>query len=628
MSEIPSTIQTLAQTSSHSSLFQHTSVTSTPHGVETGSRRLPEASDYARRDMLVQAHGAWKDRIEQVTRIINGEWFRVWPDLTREPLAPTVANTIEMAISHFSAIGGAIVPSIRVPVAHAQSGPEGARGASKRERRLRELENKSNISLLLGRWFGDYNGAGACAAFVWADFNLPEEDRDPYIERVDIRHFYPVVDAQGNVLEALVARRVHGYETIRRYPELAKHINIDEADLEEWFWFDPDRIRHMIVDISPQGRKSGAGLTLQDEENKLGVVPIVELTASTFDGERRGSHDQTIHIMRVQHHLMALTIESTEEEVYPAIAYYDAEGVENFGPGAMIRYRSPDAKVERLQSKSHFDVKDLIGRLEEQARMQSVFPRQLTGDPGASIASARAIGAAQGALDARLAMAHKQFEWFMAKISSLLLRFDETYCDGKKTIYGDPHDRKHPEPFLPSRDIAGAYEVTRSYGLGAGSDPTNRETRLQMHLAARLIARDTARQELDFLEGDELGEEKKIAKESMIDAVSGGLIAAAATPEGTRDALIYFRLLNDPDLTMEEVLIKFGEEKEKLMAEQAQGQVGPGANSGGQSPLEVGAGAESLARGGIPGNAEGLPAGAALPSLPDIMQPGAPQQVL
>lgn len=625
MSEVPSTIQTLAQTSSHSSLFQQKSITSTPHGVETGSRKMPEASDYSRRDLLVQAHQAWKDRIENITRIINGEWFRVWPDLTREPLAPTVANTIEMAITHFSAIGGAIVPSIKVPVAHAQSGPEGARGASKRERRLRELEGKSNISLLLSRWFGDYNGAGAAAAFVWADFDKEPEDRDPYVERVDIRHFYPVVDAQGEVIEALIARRVHGYETIRRYPELESVVNIDEADLEEWFWFEPDRIRHIIVDISPKGRQNGAGLVLTDEPNDLGIVPVVELAAPSFDGERRGSHDQTIHIMRVQHHLMALTIESTEEEVYPAVGYYDAEGVENFGPGAMIRYRSPDSRVERIQSKSHFDVKDLIGRLEEQARMQSVFPRQLTGDPGASIASARAIGAAQGALDARLALAHKQFEWFLEKVSSLLLRFDEVYCDGKKTIYGDPHDRKHPEPFVPSRDIAGAYEVTRSYGLGAGSDPTNRETRLQMHLASRLIARDTARQELDFLDGDELGEEKKIAKEAMIDAVNAGLVAAAQTPEGTSDALLYFRLLNDPDLTMEEVLIRFGEEKEKLIAEQAQGQVGPG---GGQSPLEVGAGAESLARGGIPGNAEGLPAGAALPALPDIMQPGAPQQVL
>jgi len=618
---IPSTLETLAQTSPHSSLFQAQSVNQA-HTRSDGGTKLVDASDYARRDLLVQAHDAWKSRIQAVTRIVNGEWFRVWPDLTREPMAPTVANTIEMSITHFAAIGGAIIPSIKVPVAHAEGGPEGARGAAKRERRLRELEEKSNISFLLSRWFGDFNGAGAAAAFVWADFSKDPQDRHPYVERFDPRHYYPVTDSRGNVIECLVARRVHGYEMIRKYPELAQHVNIDDADLEEWFWFEPDRIRHMVVDISPTGRKMGAGLTLVDEPNDLGTVPVIEVVAPTFDGERRGAHDQTIHIMRVQHHLMALTIEKTEEEVYTPIGYYDAEGVENFGAGAVIRYRSPDAKVDRFQPQSNFDVKDLIARLEEQARMQSVFPRQLTGDPGASIASARAIGAAQGALDARLALAHKQFEWFLGEVSSLMLRFDEVYCDGNKTIYGDPHDRKKPEAFKPSRDIAGAYEVNRSYGLGAGSDPTNRETRLQMHLAARLISRSRSREELDFLE-DPLEEEKAIAKEAMIDAVSNGLIAASAQGD-TSGALLYFKLLNDPNLTMEEVLIKFQEEQEKQAQMAAEGQV----QQGGQSPLDVAAGAESLARGGIPGNAEGLPAGAALPSLPDIMSPGAPQQVL
>lgn len=620
-SAIPSTLQTLVQTTSHTSLFQAKDPVQTAYATE-GTTKLVDASDYQRRDLLIQAHQEWKRRIDNVTRIVNGEWFRVWPDLTREPLAPTVANTIEMSITHFAAIGGAIIPSIKVPVAHAEGGPEGARGAAKRERRLRELEQQSNVSMLLSKWFADYNGAGAAAAFVWTDFTKPASERNPYIERVDPRHYYPVTDGMGNVIECLIARRVHGYETMRKYPELESVVNIDDADLEEWYWFEPHRIRHMIVDISPSGRKIKNGYVLVDEPNDLGIVPIIELVSPSFDGERRGSHDQTIHIMRVQHHLMALTIEHTEQEVYTPIGYYDTEGVETFGPGATMRYRSPDARVDRFQPQSHFDVKDLIGRLEEQARMQSVFPRQLTGDPGASIASARAIGAAQGALDARLALAHKQFEWFMGKVSSLLLRFDETYCDGDKTIYGDPHDRKKPEKFRPSRDIAGAYEVTRSYGLGAGSDPTNRETRLQMHLSSGLISRSRSREELDFLE-DPLDEEKSIAKEMMMDAVSQGLIAASAQGD-VEGALLYFRLLNDPNLTMEEVLIKFGEERQKMAEAQAQQ-----AQGGGQSPLDVAAGAESLARGGIPGNAEGLPAGAALPALPDILAaPDTPRQVL
>lgn len=625
MSTMPGTLATLASVTPHSSLFQHSDVDKS-YETSGGAMRLAEAGLWARRDILIQAHQSWKDRVANITSIVNGDWYRVWPDLTREPSAPTVANTIEMGISHFASIGGSIIPSIRIPVPHKEAGPEGSRGAAKRERRLREIEAHSNISNLLSMWFGDYAGSGAVAGFVWADFSKPAEERNPVIHRLDPRHYYPVNDENGNVIECLVARKVNGYELVRRFPQIKDVIPIDEADIEEWFWFDAERVRHIIADVSPTGRKLSRGLVLVDEENELGVVPVVELKRPSFDGERRGMHDQTVHILRVQHHLMSLTVEKTEEEVYPGIAYYDVEGAETFGPGAVMRYRSEGARFDRFTSQSSFDVKDLIARLEDQARQQSVYPQQLAGEPGASIASGRAIGAAQGALNARLAVAHKQFEWFLEKLSGLVLRFDETYCDGKKTIYGDSHDRSKPETFLPSRDIAGSYEVTRSYGLGAGSDPTNRETRLQMHLAAGLISRSRSREELDFLE-DPLDEEKQISKEQMIDAINQGMLAAASQGD-TQSALLYFKLLNDPDLTMEEVLIKLFEEQEKAAQAAAAGAAGAGAPpGGGGNPLDALVGAESMASGGGP-NAAGQRPGASLPALKGILGEGAPKKVL
>ena len=617
-----STLETLAQVSPDSTPFQKGAVDQAYSGFEV---KLADSMDWARRDLLIEAHAAWKDRVTQITRIINGDWYRVWPDLTREPLAPTVANTIELGVSHFAAIGGSMVPSIRVPVPHMESGPEGSRGAAKRERRLREIESASNIHKLLALWFGDYAGTGAAAAFVWADFTLPPEERTPLIHRLDPRHYYPVVNPQGEVVECLVARKIHTYELERITPEIKSKLDTNSI-VEEWYWFEKDRLRHMLIDVSPKGRAENRGWVLTDEPNLLGVVPIVEISRPTFDGERRGMHDQTIHIMRVQHHLMALTIERTEEEVYPAVAGYDVEGLESFGPGATMTYRSQDGRIDRFQPQSHFDVKDLIQRLENQARFQSVYPQQLTGEPGASIASGRAIAASQGALDARLAQAHRDFEWFLTQVDDRVLRMDEKYCYGSKTIYGDAHDRRKPETFNPERDIAGAYEVSRSYGLGAGSDPTNRETRLQLHLSSGLISQKRAREELDFLEGDEMSEEKQVQKEQMIMAVSQGIIAATAQGD-INSALIYFDLLNNPDYTMEEVLVEFHKQQQEAAQAAAQASQGPGGAAGGD-PLAAVSAAESLSRGGIPGNAEGLPSGAALPSLPAIMGEGAPAQVI
>jgi hypothetical protein len=221
--------------------MQHKSVdqATNPAG---GATKLPDASDFMRRDILIQAYSSWKDRVQRVTDIVNGNWTVVWPDLTREATAPTVANTIEMSISHWGAIGGSIIPSVKVPVSHTETGPEGSRGAAKRERRIRETERRSNISRLLGLWFEDYSGAGANAAMVWADFSLPSDERHPVIMRIDPRHYYPIVDAGGRVLECLIARKVHAYETVRLYPHLAEYFNVDNADLEELFWFEPDLI--------------------------------------------------------------------------------------------------------------------------------------------------------------------------------------------------------------------------------------------------------------------------------------------------------------------------------------------------------------------------------------------------
>ncbi len=133
---------------------------------------------------------------------------------------------------------------------------------------------------------------------------------------------------------------------------------------------------------------------------------------------------------------------------------------QDFGPGAIIRLRSPEGKIERLGPSNHFDVKDLIRNLAEDARAGATYPQQLMGEPGASIVSARGIGASQGALDARLALAHRQFEVLYSKISGFLLAVDETYCNAQKLIIGDGSDNADAESWLPERDIAGAWRST------------------------------------------------------------------------------------------------------------------------------------------------------------------------
>ena len=600
-----------------------TGPTDTTRGPDLGSL-------FARRDFLIGAYKDWKDRIHRITLIANGYWYEVWPDLTREPSAPSVANTIELALDHFGAIMGTVVPSVKVPVPHEEAGPQGERGASKRERRIRELRESSNYAALLGNAGQDYAGTGAAALGVWVNFEEPDPaKRNPYYLRFDPRHYYPVTDSRGNITEFLVARKRNLYDIAREYPDAASLSKKQDVEVEEWFWYTNEDFLHCVVDVpsSDPSKKERNYVVLSYADNELGLVPVVEIHRPTFDGERRGEYDQTIHIMRMEHMLMMLTVERTAQEVFPAIAGIDVDGLEKFGPGATMEYLSPEGKIDVFNPQHFFDVKDLIARLDESARVAAKYPQQLSGEPGASIASSRAIQASMGALDSALAQAHRQFEWGLAKLDSLALMLDEKYCDGQKTIYGDARDRKNPETFLPSRDIAGHYEVVVSYGIGAGSDAANREMRITMAHGDHLISRKRAREELDWLEDPE-EEETQVAKEALLDAVLQGFVAKSAQGD-SRLAMEFFALLNDADLTLEEKFKRLIEKEQAIQEQAMKAQQGPqpaiGAGPPGGLPgggAQAAINAEGMARGGVPGQA----ASVKLPPLAGILG-GGPNQV-
>lgn len=567
----------------------------------------------ARRDWLINKHQGEKERIKTITNVVNGEWYVEWPDLSQTKEGPSIANIIEMGVNHWAAVGGAILPSIRVPVNVSEDRSGARRGARKRERRIRELLHSSNAADIMGMLWGDYAGAGSAILGAWANFSEPDPaKRNPYLVRYDPRHTYVLRDDQHNITEMLVARKISQQELrLRLGDDAGVFVNSKEADVEEQYWYTQTHFKHIIVDSSTEGRKKNRNVVLVNEENKLGFVPAWEAVRPTFDGVRRGIFDQTLHLLRTMHRLMLMTIFSTEEHAFPAIGVYDVANPNDFGPGAIIQMRSAESKIERIGPSAHFDVKDTIARLGEDSRAQSAFPQQLTGDPGASIVSARGINASMGQIDARLAVAHRQFEMQFGKVCGFLLAIDEVYCDGEKTIMGDFSDDAPAEKFTPSRDINGAWICKATYGLGAGSDPANTEVRLSMHVANQAISRQTYREQLPFLE-DPDGEAVNILREQFQDAIIMGVIAQSQQGDLT-SAVEAWKLMNADDSNVDEILAKIAE----MVAPAAPEGGAPGPGGG----LEAAAQGESLARGGVPGNAEqGPPAQSmGLPPLGSLM---------
>ena len=222
--------------------------------ANSGSRNLSPAQGFwDRRNQLIETHSEWKARVKEVTSIVNGEWHMLWQNLTATAEAPSVANIIEMGIHHWSAIGGAVIPSVRVPVPVNKDLKGGERAARKRERRVHELWTGSNINELMAQWWGDYAGAGAAYCGVWSDFSKDPKNRDPYLQRLDPRYCYPIKDTKGNIIELLVAKRVSTDVILKQYPVARGILDPKITEVEEWFWFYPDKYIHMIADASRKG---------------------------------------------------------------------------------------------------------------------------------------------------------------------------------------------------------------------------------------------------------------------------------------------------------------------------------------------------------------------------------------
>ncbi len=212
-----------------------------------------------RRDYLFHLHSASKQRVNIITKVVAGEWYTVWPNLTQTPEAPTVANIIEMGINHWAAVLGAVLPSVKVPVYASQDATQGKRGARKRERRVREVWKASNWSELATKNGADYSGAGFTILGVWANFG--EEDlskRNPYVQHFDPRHTYILKDELGNITELLVARRMDEMTLANQlkfeYPSMYERMKDHIDDVEEWIWYDQDTFFRAIIDVGKEGR--------------------------------------------------------------------------------------------------------------------------------------------------------------------------------------------------------------------------------------------------------------------------------------------------------------------------------------------------------------------------------------
>jgi hypothetical protein len=329
--------------------------------------------------------------------------------------------------------------------------------------------------------------------------------------------------------------------------------------------------------------------------------PVAESKRMTHDGSYRGALEDVIPSLRTAQNFMARLLDDMQQNIYAPVVLDNIENHEEYGPGAIMRGTGDGtAAILRDRPPVNFEAQRTVTDLIGQAHRQAAWPVQRSGDADASVVSAKGVTALTGTFNAELAWAQADMETVLQTANKIAAAFDEKHCAGKKRIHGMEGVSAYTELYDPTIIFKGDYRNKVSYGDRTGLDETQRMTKLTMLRNLEAISLRTYMQKTNATE-DPLQEERDIAIENLT-----GLFYKALLPQqieqGDLTALKAFveKIDTDKETVRSAVLDTI-----KEMEAPAPGPI-PGAPGGGNpDPVQM---MRSLASGGIPGNAEGLPA--------------------
>ena len=586
----------------------------------------------------VQHHSEWKRRSRVSDLMVAGRWNVIWGDLAVAEYDPLVENLYVEALEDKAAAAAAITPFIEVAPARGTRDDRAERSAQLRRRVFVSLMRESAWDEKQQAFYFDWFQHGLCAAVPWVDWNV--NPRRPFLIRMDPRSVYPVsYDSNDRCSSVLIVKYRRLVDLVNdpvareAVPALRQDVEskgkkLPEA-LQEIWWMDqdtwglaygyaPDMDANLFTYMAPMGNMGEGSLirwAVPPHKHRMDGCPAVLKARRAPDGQIRGALDVMIPNLRVAQNVMARILEDLERNVYAPDMIEGVENPDDFGPGALLigtgegrmRYESArrPANLEALQQ---------VAIQTEYARGAGAFPQQRSGEPGASIASAKAVTAAMGSYSVQQGWAQRDIALFYRSCLSRLANFDEVWCPGPKEITGWDEGEIYTDRYDPQTFWKKDYRLEVGFH-NVGLDEHNYLMRLGVAKNMGGLARRTFMRKSGLVD-NALSEERDMALEQVTDAFQALMFqqASAGNPEPlTRFA----REIDGDQTTARAAAMKVIRD---LYTVREQGAAGQGAAPGVSDAVQQ---INSLEQGGIPGQAENLPelSGALASMLPASMVP-------
>jgi hypothetical protein len=578
------------------------------------------------REWSFRRHQEWKQRLRRSDLLAQGKWTTLWPDLTISEDEALVENVYIEALEDKAASAASTSPFVEVAPTRGTRKDQAERNAQQRRRAFVSFMRESDLFGKQVAWAYDWLQAGVMVGMPWLDWRT--NSKQPYIVRFDPRHYYPIShDSRGNVTSAMVVkyRRLtdleHDYgvkaEALANYRQWADR-NDSNDDIIEEIWYADENVWGLALVANSQPMPSffryvnplhsatteGPFMDwiIEPTAHRLSRCPIVERQRETPDGEYRGALDPMGPNLRVAHNLMARIIEDVESQIGAPKIVEGVENLSDWGPGAILRGDGTgQAKIVQDRQPMNFEAIQHVKQQVESARNVGSFPQQRSGDFGASIASAKATVSVMGSYNTQLAWNQRDLAAFYRELLARTAEFDEKWCSGgSKEITGWDEGELFTDKYDPGTFWKGDYRCDVGF-TRVGLDEQQHLTRLAMarQIPGGISGRTFLRK--SGLVDNPLGEERENAIEMSAQALQAFMFQQASA--GNLDPLIKFtQKIDGDDATVRSAAM---ETIKEMMAVPTEGPAAQGGQGGSPDAIAM---QRSLEQGGIPGNAEQLPA--------------------
>lgn len=434
-----------------------------------------------------------KARLKNVDLMYRGEWSTLFPDDLALQESPMVMNLVQTQMDDLAKLSAEAVPTtVCTPTKETDSAKQ---AAVLRQGIANTYFDVNNFDLLQPRLVQDLAGAGFALVVVAPD---PNSDY-PCWTRIDPRKAYPDV-WNGQVQDLLVISTQRYRVAARLFPKLQL-----EQDPESLGWVEV--LEYYSKDECIQAvYQAGTGdLPEQVQIVKRwhpGVMPVAYAQLETFDGHFRGLFDQVLGSLMAKNRLLRLAADYMDQIAYaPPVEKGLLNREDPMAPGTMLHLDPtvPDARIERLQPAGTLpQIERFLEYLDKEQRGGTGYPAARQGEVAQSIASASFVASTQGQLTSTVRLLQRLTGKMLEQLNTISFKFDEKIIrPNLEKQLSEPIGRR--VSYVPSRDIAGAYQNRVVYGAGAGIDRQAADVRVLQHLGAGLIPKSVGREQIDYI---------------------------------------------------------------------------------------------------------------------------------